>query len=106
MDPTLIAQLMAQLQDTDALQPGFDPGTGGGDAPQGAPAQQGGQFGQLLQGIKAPPVTKPQFSGGISGAGLPYKTQVTDLLSGALAPLSQTPQLPSLGALIAQAPRR
>lgn len=66
----------------------------------------GGNFADILGALKAPGVPKPQLSGGVSGAGLPFRTAITDLLSPVATNLrqSQTQTLPTLGALFAQAP--
>ena len=107
MDPFLQAMLQS-MQGTEALQPSF-----GGPAMGADPASTGGdimgmssdEFTQMLSGLKAPQSTKPVFGGGVSGTGLPFLQAMPNILSPALNNSAQriasTPQLPSLGQLMA-----
>lgn len=107
MDPIMqmLQQMMGSMQDTTALQPGFDASPMG--APGGAPgAAPGGDIAQLMQGIKAPQAQKPVFSGGVSGMIQPYVQQMPNMLTPALAGASQRiagggAQMPSLGQILA-----
>lgn len=77
-------------------------------APAVQPApQQNNSFGAILGALKAP-TPDIRFTGGVSGMQLPYRTGITDMMSPFMAQLMQSRQqtsgLPSLGALLSQAP--
>lgn len=64
-----------------------------------------GGLGQVLSGVEGTKAPEPKFSGGISGSQLPFRTQITDTISPNIAQMQQQQRLlPSLGALLAQAP--
>ena len=77
----------------------------GATASQPAAAAQGNQpgLGDILGAIKAPEV-KAQFTGGVPGTSLPYKTALTNMISPVMSQLAQPQALPSLGALLSQVP--
>jgi hypothetical protein len=74
----------------------------------GAAAPANGGLASILGALKGSEGPKPQFSGGVSGAGLPFRTSITDMLTPAIAQIqaqqNQRSNLPTLGALFAQAP--
>jgi hypothetical protein len=82
---------------------GMVPNVGGADT-LGA-VNPMGDLQKMLGGIKAPEPTKPQFSGGVSGAGLPFLQQMPNLMTPALTGIMQrmnsTPSTPNLGQLLA-----
>lgn len=116
MDPSMLAMLLSS---------GVNPG-GAGDSmmnPAGSmplPQSQGpaipgaapniagaaGGLGKMLSGIQAPQGQAPTFSGGVHGSQLPYVGRMEDMLSPFLNATKPeaTGMLPTLGALLSQAP--
>lgn len=116
MDPSLLAMLLSS---------GANP-EGAGDSmlnPQGSmplPAGQGpaipgagpniagaaGGLGKMLSGVQAPSSPTPVFSGGVHGSALPYVSRMEDMISPFLNATKPeaTGMLPTLGALLSQAP--
>lgn len=108
MDP---ATLMALLSGSQAGGAGAAPPPGGADTlgninPMGGMTQGLGSLGTMLKGIQAPQAAEPKFSGGVNGSQLPFKPQITDMLTPAMNAAQTHSQhaLPTLGALLAMAP--
>lgn len=82
---------------------GMAPSVGGGADTLGA-VNPMGDLSRVLGGIKAPEAQKPVFSGGVSGAGLPFLQQMPNLmtpaLTGAMQRMNSAPTTPSLGQIL------
>jgi hypothetical protein len=80
-------------------------GPGGlGDAPAAGEGEglfgSLGKMGKTFQALNPPQAQKPVFSGGVSGAGLPFLQKVEDMINPALNAQAQrrasVPQLPTM----------
>lgn len=115
LDPMSMMMLASGLQQPgqEAL-PGLSPMAGAPQqgaavAPNAAPQSPLGGLGSLgsaLQGIKSPEPVKPQFSGGVSGSGLPYVAGIENSMPQFLQSIGggRPGGMPTLGALLSQAP--
>jgi hypothetical protein len=100
IDQNLLQQIMQNMQNTSALQPGFGAdGTSAGEAvapanPAAGPQQQDPLV-QALSALKSVQPEKPIFSG---GAGLPFLQQMPNLITPALQQaFGRIGKQPSLG---------
>ena len=103
MDPITLALLSSSLGTGTAAA-----GAAGSAALGGSVAGPAllGSLGSVLSGIKAPETPEPKFGGGVSGSSLPYRSQITDLISPFINNINQREELPSLGQLLSQVPGR
>lgn len=99
MDPVFL-QYLTNMQGTQALQPGFDTSSMGGSPAAGGSSDMV----KMLSALKQPPAERPVFSGGVTGAGLPFVQPVQNMISPALQGSTQriagAGAFPSLGQIL------
>lgn len=111
MDPLSLMFMASQIQQPqpDAFaNPEMNTGGVTATDPSAMSGPGFGQFKDILGALKGGQGPKPQFSGGISGVQLPFRTGITDMITPALAQIRAAQaapnSLPTLGSLFAQAP--